>query len=1318
MAFYPPREHLDVLVPLIEKCSGAEAIASLGTIYEHIAAGGMESINTIAFIFSAGQDAGIHPSLCLSCGFILKSILRKIQSDRTEFNQDMVEAQNISNIGDASLSRELLCSMMQRESNNYRLSHALHEAVRGNTIFHTLLLKAIGRSDSTGLSPIQKNAASVIAEYVRIYGLHSFAGHSVFQSSLASIRQYLQLDGATVDRADIFDNITRPLRCENILLLLCCKICLTTSHWTSQQLSTNVRQWLEILQDMHRSHAANSPEANFLSHFLSTPDDCGVNNVRVFIGHIHLLVVLLEEMPIEILCRRTNFANPSLDFDASLSLLEAFMGLLLLPASSNAQKIGIDIRSAYLIADIALNGVLLLMNGRRIEKSELEKASGEHSKGKELLVEQILTIENSTNWSFDQLLPYFFSAVTFSSDAVDILTQALIRFFMECLTAENRENVGGSLWYSLEKNACAVFIEILSFNAAASSSPLFLSHLGGICKFLLEKIERILALPDNSQIYSLNSMKALSLNRPHDMELKNADAIISIASVSLDFFLSLLETQVGLNALGDMLPDVIPIAMTLLAFTSEELQQEFDSTSDDYRIADHSADIKRQPIIRPEDRSAAAASESESTQHGDGENESDHEDDEVSQWSLRMSSGLLLDELACTYGDKAVSLIAPEIHARILQFHQSNGGQCQWIALEAALLGFGAISEGAEVCFPDEALLNLAVAALNVARGSIESHTLAQVMAFWSLSKYAPLILENATNPEQSQSLCINLLTETLSSSLVLMQTTESKLVQDAACSCLLAFLHALPKPSESVRSVFSLAPTLVAGIVDTFSICYYRFQMKNKCLLFSIVNELCKYDISLATISADQQSGVRDGHQSDFFDLSLSKFAVHVPDIATLVDSFIPSLDNHGLPDISMFANLSKESKVMLPYMLSTSSYVIGYLFHANASEALSLMGLRWVKFAVYAYIAMGKERCHCQKHREDTDEGVDDIILGSLYVLLAAASSEKYLHRAVEPLFFGRNQDLFTAFGQVLLQLTCSDDTANILRKNTIAEFSMRFLASCTKSYAKHGVESAPLVTTDFRSPFHFFAQIERKVCGSQLANDGQISVLRMLLILSSKSAALCVGKEGESEFSQRVFLSALKDIPHVIALQKLLNERWVQNISDNMLGIAQNASCAWKTRVLACECIASFGTLYANFFVPVEGLQITEIVRLLLSEDLCHVDLPGLFQIMLAFTQRQAKHLDSNLGSAFFSGEFVDLLLRSASKPADDCKDIVRFILDALCGEGASIDGLDVQALAILRRNFRTFLMSYYNMKGKVYCVPVFEKVSEFYGVPINL
>ena len=1313
MNYKPEHQHLNQLVPLIEQCVGLSAVSSLDAIHEYIATNMNEGINTITFIFTRGAENNISPTMCLTCGFILKSIFRKINSDRDECAKALVEAQNIGNVGDPSMGRELLSSIMDSLNNQYITSNKLHQAVQTSRNMHILLFYAITRPSST-VTQTQKSAASLIAERVRVDGMHCFTMGRVLNDVYAHIQQRITA-ACTDQKADLKMGmeLSTALQSQNILILLSIRVWNVLSRLNIQHTSDHSAKWAKYLHEISSRITNGSEETELLDMIVSPQADAGAESL---IGLMNLLLVIIEEHPIAALCSKMPCQENPLQLDSAGLLFETFLSTLNLTREISAQGSQSQKTAAYTLADISLRGIIIVLNSRNSTTEELQLTAQKYNERSVFLEEQLYVAKNQRNWNLDDLLQCIFDPPTFSVAVVDTITQSLIAFVVECIDTAS-VGVEASTQLSIEKNVCMLFNEILSYMSSNSCSAFFLSQLSSICVFLKQKLERLVHVPELHGQYAINSIGGITLQNHAALQHLEPDGALSIGSLALEFFLSSLEMQVGSNILKQQLAEIVPLLMVLLAYTKDEYFQEYQEADDDFRIPDQPGNVKRQAILRHDE---ADHIEEISGEENVENNENDDES-EVEQWSIRMSAGLLLDEIACTYGETAVLFVLPEIHERIAQYKLSKDDEFYWVGLEAALLALGAISEGAHVCFPSEALVNLIIAALNVAKGSVPSHTLAKSMAFWALSKYALHFLEYVTNPEKANSTCETILVETLTTCLSTMRTTESKVVQEAATSCLLAFLRNLPPPNEAVRTIFSIIPSFMSAMVETFGFCYGRYQLKNKCQLFAVINELCGYDTHVASLHLDNemQSGSNSKMRASVLEISLSQIVRYTPEVVCQIDKHIVEIAPSGIPDASILQHLPRDVKPVLPYILKTCSHLLAYIFHARAEESLRIIGARWITFTLHSFIALGRQRYHCQQQREDTDEGLDDILLASIYVLLDAAKNPDALQHVLNPFFFGGSEQLFAPFSEVLVQLIYGDDTTEIMRKTTLSEFCLRMLNTLIESYESHFANAAPILLSEFKGSFHLFGQFERRMCGQlpmQASSPQHISMIRVILVLVLECASTADSHCGESEHTFTQFLHVLRAVAHASSINDVLKVHQVELIAENLMRIILSNKSSRKSKSLSALCFAALGCSYSGVLVKIDPAYIIEIIRLMLSHMSYDREVRGLLQTIIDIIVFQSKQANQHIGEFFLYPEFFDMLLAASRNASDATKETAQSILRMISDEAQSVASLDMQSMGTIRRNYKDFIEKFRGVKGANYCRTLLEKLSEIYAVSL--
>ncbi|KNH05192.1 Two component regulator three Y domain-containing protein [Perkinsela sp. CCAP 1560/4] len=1303
-------DHSSVLIPLIRECSGPSAVTVLENICNYVALQGESALNSIASFFSTPSAKGEDTSLQLSAGFILKSILRKVQTERTEMHNAIDETNQIGDVGDPTMSRELLSQVIYKLDSEYRSCNALHQAISQNKFFQLCILKAAIYTWSLGeIHPIQKCACSLLVELVKLEGIHCFAPNQLLTATITLLDTRIQSNSHEMHAHGELEKYFGVVEKHNLMKLLCAKIFQVTAKWGLKNQHHQIMGVCQAHQSIRPSLEAASPDAEILSMFFAV--DQGIaQETQNLMGYVYLLVTLVEELPTETLLLTYSVNGRAENQENGDALLETFLSVLQLSRIAHRQnEQDSNLQLLVSLADCALKGITLVLEARNIPSTDTQLLIEKRNTFKASLEAQLSAVPTKRNWNLDSLLHTLCCEKLFASSSIGNIIESLIGFISEGFLAS--PNVDNSTRRSIDKSICISLIEMVSYAASESCSLGLQDQLATICTFMKQKLENVLFVPETHGLYQYNTID--NTQRLTAMSAVDAEATVVTGLLAIDFFQSLLDTQIGTNVINYMLAEIIPLLMTALIFTRNDVIQQYDESADNYRIVDHPSEVKRQAILRKNLNNESEKIEVEEIESTD---EFDLEDDaaDVEQCSIRMSAATLLDEISCVYGEAAITIVTLEINKRMVNYaNLSQSSTLAWMSLEAAILGLGAIAEGARACFPNNHLLSLIAGTANVAKGNVESHVMTKSISFWCLSKYSLHLLEAVTQPERYNQACESLLVEILSISLDTMKTTESKIIQDAASSCLLTYVRDMPSPSESVKSVFSVIPSFAGAVIETVANCWGRYQLKNKCHLFAIINALAQLD----TLTASTTTNETDRTERRF-EISLSKIGIYIPQLLTSLDRMIADSSPISPLDERFHAAIPRELKPILPYLLTTCSFLVPYLFNDQEDELVHALGLKWVRYAIELFLSLGQARIQAQNRKEDTDEGIEDILLASIYVITAATANEKAVERTMDPLLLGMSTPGISMpeVARKLFQLICVDETHEILRPDTICEFSLILLSDVLQSEGHCRSLAISLFTAEFKIPFYLFPQLERRICGNHHANDGSFSLLRMMLVLATHTIAI---HENTAKSESRVFdqfLMCLRRLVFVSSIQEKISEFQVQKIAEGLIGIVHHEKVGCKQKTQCALCFGALGSFYSAHLVNTPVATVIEITRLMVSVSHQQHEVNGLLRIIAQITAFQAQSNNPQIGDAFLCNEFFDLLMASARFATEEIRQAAKHLLQFVAVDRNVSNELDFQSLSAIRKNYQEFLARLHQSKGANYCRNLFEKLSNSYKVTI--
>jgi hypothetical protein len=248
-----------------------------------------------------------------------------------------------------------------------------------------------------------------------------------------------------------------------------------------------------------------------------------------------------------------------------------------------------------------------------------------------------------------------------------------------------------------------------------------------------------------------------------------------VALEACEFWSAICETKVAKQALGDFLPQLVPVLLKGMVYSEEDIAVLDQDDEDDEAQPDRPEDIKpRFHKNRVVGGGGGGGGGDEGEAEGDDdddeeedEDDDDDDDDEVAEWNLRKCSASGLDILAGTFGQAVLPTLLPLLQERL--------ASTEWQVRESGILALGAIAEG---CIDDvqaylPQLVPWLIQTLNEPKPLIRSITC------WTLSRYSKwVVAKHAEGATESDGYLRPLMQELLKRVL-----DHNKKVQEAACS-------------------------------------------------------------------------------------------------------------------------------------------------------------------------------------------------------------------------------------------------------------------------------------------------------------------------------------------------------------------------------------------------------------------------------------------------------------------------------------------------------------------------------------------------------
>ncbi|ODV98220.1 hypothetical protein PACTADRAFT_38083 [Pachysolen tannophilus NRRL Y-2460] len=334
---------------------------------------------------------------------------------------------------------------------------------------------------------------------------------------------------------------------------------------------------------------------------------------------------------------------------------------------------------------------------------------------------------------------------------------------------------------SVRRNICSAFSNILE-----TIPDKLLPHLDGVINYAIHSIN------DNNEEVSLEAC---------------------------EFLLSLSSSEIPQNIIKPKLPMIISTLLEKMVYSEVDifLIEEMDSKND-ADIEDKDNDIKPQMAKGKDSHKVASKDDKSNNRNGDTafdadddtEDEEDDQDGDLSEWNLRKCAAATLDVFASIIPEEIMGIVLPLLKDRITS--------PQWPIREAAILAFGAISEGCLELARDQLpeLVPFLVDRLQDKEPRVRQITC------WTLGRYSPWVCGEAHKGGQYAAYFMPTFQAVMMCAL-----DNKKIVQEAACSSLANFIEA--GDSELIGQ-------LVEPLLTHFQKCFVKYQRKNLVILYDAV--------------------------------------------------------------------------------------------------------------------------------------------------------------------------------------------------------------------------------------------------------------------------------------------------------------------------------------------------------------------------------------------------------------------------------------------------------------------------------------------------
>lgn len=192
------------------------------------------------------------------------------------------------------------------------------------------------------------------------------------------------------------------------------------------------------------------------------------------------------------------------------------------------------------------------------------------------------------------------------------------------------------------------------------------------------------------------------------------------------------------------------------------------------------------------------------TDSDDEDEDYDPGSDEV-EWNLRRCSASTLDALACVFGDKLLDVLLPCLQEKLTN-------SARWEQRESAVLALGAIAEGCRSGM-DMHLRTLFPFLLVCAS---DEHYMVRCIGTWTMSRYSRWIIEQREDSTLQQLLGV----------LLELMLDRNKVVQKASCSAL----------ASLVEEAGMAISTYISPILEAVTVASEKYQQSNLIMLFDII--------------------------------------------------------------------------------------------------------------------------------------------------------------------------------------------------------------------------------------------------------------------------------------------------------------------------------------------------------------------------------------------------------------------------------------------------------------------------------------------------
>lgn len=304
----------------------------------------------------------------------------------------------------------------------------------------------------------------------------------------------------------------------------------------------------------------------------------------------------------------------------------------------------------------------------------------------------------------------------------------------------------------------------------------------------------------------------------HLLRSDNDDVALEACEFLLGFSTAAVDDAQSKQLFAPHLEEVLPLLLEKMVYSEEEkFLLEIADSNDNAHVADRDEDIRPQNAKSKDSHTASKAkgtfgsgSNGDPNSDDESDNSDDDDDEELLQWSLRKSAAATLDVLSDAFPMPVLNIALPILQQRIVA--------SDWLVREAAILAFGAMSQGC-MDFSSDKLPEL-VPFLVERLGDPEPQV--RQIGCWTLLRYSAWVALQAESGGPYA-----LYYAPTIEALVRCGTDEKKVVQQAASSALLIFIEEL----ES-----DLLQAYMGPMLEFLSRCLQQYQRKNMMVLYDCI--------------------------------------------------------------------------------------------------------------------------------------------------------------------------------------------------------------------------------------------------------------------------------------------------------------------------------------------------------------------------------------------------------------------------------------------------------------------------------------------------